>query len=426
MDDAKREIREREAELGLQEDVVEAALPDEGLHLGRPHKQPATPQEWVKENLFSSVLNTILTIVFGGLALILAYQVTKFVFFTGQWNVFKSNARSYMTGRWPVDELWRVWTAIYLVSFLAGLSYGVSGLRAVWSRRRWITSGLLAAFTTFVFIYVVDTPLVYVLTAGIALTLFAGDRLGRVLGPSISKPLTIAWILIFPLVMLLFRGFDGVPPRLWGGFLLNITVAFVAIFASFPIGLLLALGRRSTLPVVRLFCVGVIEVVRGNPLYVLLIGGAFLLPLLLPPGMSDIPLIIRAMVIFTLFSSAYVAEIVRGGLQGVDDGQYEASKALGLSTTRMMALVILPQALRKTIPAMISHFISLFKDTSLLAVIGGFTDALRAARRAGVGLGEAGNALEALLPAAALFFVVAYSMSRWSQRLETRLGVGER
>lgn len=426
MDNTTREIREREAELGLKEDVVEDALPDEGLHLGLPHKQPATPKEWVKENLFSSLLNTILTIVFGLLALVLLYKLTNFIFFTGQWDVFKSNARSYMTGRWPLDEMWRVWTAVYVVAFLGGLGYGASGLRIVWGRTRWMYGGAAGLFALYVFIYVVDTPLVYILTAGIGLSIFVGDRLGRLLGLAISKPLAIAWILMFPLMMVLFRGFDGVPPRLWGGFLLNLTVAFVAIFASFPIGLLLALGRRSTLPAIRLFCIGVIEIVRGNPLYVLLIGGAFLLPLLMPPGMSDIPLIIRAMVIYTLFSSAYVAEIVRGGLQGVDDGQYEASKALGLSATRMMALVILPQALRKTIPAMISHFISLFKDTSLLAVVGGFTDALRAARRAAAAQGEAGNALEALLPAAALFFIIAYSMSRWSQRLEKRLGVGER
>jgi general L-amino acid transport system permease protein len=226
--------------------------------------------------------------------------------------------------------------------------------------------------------------------------------------------------------MILIRGFGGVPPRLWGGFMLNITVAVVAITLSFPIGMLLALGRRSSLPVVRYFSIAVIELVRGNPLFILLTAGSFLLPLLLPPGMSSIPLIIRAMAIYVIFSSAYVAEIVRGGLQGLPYGQYEASRALGLSTTRMMALVILPQALRATIPAMISHFISVFKDTSLLAVIGGFTDVLKTGRRASAGLGQAGASLEALIPAALLFFMVAFSMSRWSQRLEKRLGVGER
>jgi general L-amino acid transport system permease protein len=131
------------------------------------------------------------------------------------------------------------------------------------------------------------------------------------------------------------------------------------------------------------------------------------------------------MIMFTLFSGVYVAEIVRGGLQGVHFGQFEAGRALGLSTTRLMSLVILPQALRNTIPAMISHFISLFKDTSLLAIIG-FIEALRVARVASAAQQFVGTSKQTLLFAALIFWVVAFSMSRWSQRLETRLGVGER
>lgn len=414
--------------VALEEGVPGDGVPDEGLGLGRrPVKQPATPGEWVRENLFQSPFSSVLTIVFGLIGLVVFYQVVKIVFFDGQWGVFKNSAQNYMTGRWPSDELWRVWTAIYAVTFLAGMSLGLLGFTLqIRNRRKMITSGLIAAFVLYVIVYVVDTMTVYLLLAAIPVSLVAGQRSGRAVGPALTKPLIVAWVLAFPLMMVLFRGFDGVPPRLWGGFVLNLTVAFVAIFASFPIGLLLALGRRSSLPVIRYFSIGVIEVVRGNPLYILLISGAFLLPLLLPPGLSDIPLIIRAMVIYTIFSSAYVAEIVRGGLQGVDAGQYEASKALGLSVTRMMALVILPQALRSTIPAMISHFISLFKDTSLLAAIGGFTDLLRAARAASAGLGQSGNSLEALLPAAAMFWVIAYSLARWSQRVEKRVGVGER
>jgi general L-amino acid transport system permease protein len=132
------------------------------------------------------------------------------------------------------------------------------------------------------------------------------------------------------------------------------------------------------------------------------------------------------MIMFTIFSAAYVAEIVRGGLQGVPEGQYEAARALGLRPARMMALVILPQALRSTIPAMISHFISLFKDTSLLAALGLFSELLRTARRASASIEFIGLQAEALLPAALIFWVVAFSMSRWSQRVEVRVGVGER
>ncbi len=206
--------------------------------------------------------------------------------------------------------------------------------------------------------------------------------------------------------------------------MLNVLLAVAATFLSFPVGILLALGRRSTLPIVSKFCVGFIELFRGVPLVTLIISGQFILPLMLPPGMQ-LSLIVRMILVFTIFSSAYVAEIVRGGLQGVHFGQFEAARAVGLSTTRMMALIILPQALRSTIPAMISHFISLFKDTSLLAALA-ITDALRAARRASAQLEFIGDQKEALLAAALLFWVVAFSMSRWSQRLELRLGVGER
>lgn len=421
-----QELRGAQAGLGLQEEVVGATLPDEGLVRRGPIKEPTTPREWVKENLFSTPFNSLLTIVFGGLALALAFQIVQFVFFTGQWSVFQQNLRSYMVGRWPEGEFWRVWAAVYGLSLLAGLSTGVMRLTPTFTRRKVIVGGLVGAFALFVLIYAVGTVFVYALTAAVLVTLAVGIAVGRSWGSTLTKPLTVAWILAFPAMMVLFRGFGGVPPRLWGGFVLNITVAFVGIFASFPIGVLLALGRRSSLPVVRYFSVGVIELVRGNPLFILLIAGQFLLPFLLPPAFADIPLIIRAMAIYTIFSSVYVAEIVRGGMQGIHHGQYEASRALGLSITRMMALIILPQALRSTIPAMISHFISLFKDTSLLAVIGGFTDMTRAARRASAGLGQAGNSLEALLPAALLFWIVAFSMSRWSQRLEKRVGVGER
>jgi general L-amino acid transport system permease protein len=135
--------------------------------------------------------------------------------------------------------------------------------------------------------------------------------------------------------------------------------------------------------------------------------------------------IVRAMAMITVFSSAYVAEIVRGGMQGVPAGQYEASRAIGLSTPRMMGLIILPQALRSTIPALISHFISLFKDTTLVAILG-LSELLDIARRAPAQLEFLGTQREALVGAAVFFWVVAFAMSRWSQRLERRLGVGER
>jgi general L-amino acid transport system permease protein len=175
---------------------------------------------------------------------------------------------------------------------------------------------------------------------------------------------------------------------------------------------------------VRVVCVGFIELFRGVPLVAWLIFSKYVVDLLLPPQL-DTPDIIKAFIAMTFFSAAYVGEIVRGGLQGVPSGQYEAARAVGLSTTAMMALIVLPQALRSTIPAMISHFISLFKDTSLFTAIE-VTDLLAAARRSASSLEYFGRDMETLLFAALLFWVVAFSMSRWSQRLEVRLGVGAR
>lgn len=427
MGGTERELRESQMVLGLEEEVVGATIPDEGLSLRTaPGKEPQTPGEWIRANLFSGPFNSATTIVAAFVSAWALYQVFKYVFVSADWTIIAVNARSYMTGRWPLEQMWRIWLSVYAVALVAGVSRGVLPLRFETSRGRIAALLPIAAFALLVELYVVNTILVHVLIAGVVVTIVLGVWLGRAFAPFLGgKLLPYAWLALFPGIILILRFFGGVGERQWSGFMVNLIVAVVAIFASFPIGVLLALGRRGTLPVVRLFSVGVIEVVRGAPLYTLLVFGVFVLPLMFPPGIGKPPNIILAIIMITLFSSVYVAEIVRGGLQGVPDGQYEAARALGLPVRKIMRLVILPQALRATIPAMISHFISLFKDTSLLATIA-ILELLRQARRASAALGFAGKSLEALLPAALLFWIVAFSMARWSQRLERRLGVGER
>ncbi|MBI4261484.1 MAG: amino acid ABC transporter permease [Actinobacteria bacterium] len=412
--------------VNLQEDVDLVGLPleDERPVEVAPARVPATPGEWIRDNLFSSVFNGVLTVVTGALALYLGYQVLRWILVTAEWAVVKANLRIYMIGRFPLEEAWRVWASVFLVAVLGGLSFGVSGHRLRWTLRKAALRAALAALVVGALVFFLDGPRIWILTGSVPVLLAASLKAGRAGYERLRVPLWIGWGLAFPVVMVLLRGFGGVPPKLWGGFLLNVVVAVVAIFLSFPAGVLLAVGRRSSLRAVSSFCVGFIELIRGVPLVTLIIAGFNLLPLMLPSGM-DLALIVRMMLIFTIFSAAYVAEIVRGGLQGIPFGQYEAARALGLSTTRILALVILPQALRSTIPAMISHFISLFKDTSLLAVLA-ITELLRAARRASAQLEFLGAKKEAVLAAAVLFWVVAFSMSRWSQRLERRLGVGER
>lgn len=420
-----RERRRSELGLGLQEDSSVAALPDEAHGVtGAPTVIARTPQEWLKENLFSSWANSLLSMISGAFAVFVIFQLVRFVTQTADWTVIQANMKGYMTGGFPLEQTWRIWVSLYLVTALGGLTAGSTRTKLRMTRRRWAVTIVLEVVAIVVFLYLVQTSLVRMLVIAVPVSVAVGVAIGRVAGSRLKRPVRIAWILLFPVIMIVIYGFDGVSPRLWGGFFFNIIAAFVGIFASFPIGLLLALGRRSELRAIRLFCVGFIELFRGVPLIAWLVFSKYVVDLLLPPQM-DLPDIIKAFVAMTLFSAAYIGEIVRGGLQGIDRGQYEASRALGLPNSRMLALVIVPQALRSTIPAMIGHFISLFKDTALFVAIE-WTDLLAAAFRSAASLQFQGRDQEVLLFAGLMFWMVAFTMSRWSQRVETRVGVGER
>jgi general L-amino acid transport system permease protein len=212
---------------------------------------------------------------------------------------------------------------------------------------------------------------------------------------------------------------------LWGGLLLTFLLAIVGIVASFPIGVLLALGRQSSLPVVKISCIVFIETVRGLPLVTILFMFSLILPLFLPPEFR-IDRVMRAMMAMTFFAAAYMAENVRGGLQSIPKGQYEAAKAVGLTGFQTTVFIILPQALRAVIPAIVGQFIALFMDTTL-AIIVGLVELLA------VGKAVLNSNVEWLLLdkevylfIAALFWIFTYSMSYASRRLEKTLGVGER
>jgi general L-amino acid transport system permease protein len=211
-----------------------------------------------------------------------------------------------------------------------------------------------------------------------------------------------------------------VPTDYWGGVFLNVLIGVTGAVFALPIGILLALGRRSRLPVVKAVSVGFIELVRGAPLITLLFMASVVLPLFLPQGVS-LSRLLRAMVVITLFESAYMAEVVRGGLQAVPDGQREAARALGLGPVRTTALVVLPQALRISIPAMVNTFIGLFKDTTLVFVIAllEVTGVMRNALGdyAWQGLDTEGYAFVAFV-----FWIACFTMSRWAASLERPAG----
>ena len=208
----------------------------------------------------------------------------------------------------------------------------------------------------------------------------------------------------------------------WGGLLLTLMLAVVGIIASFPVGVLLALGRRSNLPVISIFCTLYIEFVRGVPLLTVLFMAQLLLPLI-NPALSSTPGAFRAMVALVLFSAAYLAENTRGGLQSIPPGQEEAAKALGLAPWQVTLYITLPQALRAVIPAMVGSFISLFKDTSLVAIVG-LLDLVGMSKNVISQTEFLQRQREVLLFIVIIYFVFSYAMSTLSRRIEAS-GAGQ-
>ncbi len=237
---------------------------------------------------------------------------------------------------------------------------------------------------------------------------------------------SLFFFVIYPVIAFILLtggrfGLEAVGTEQWGGLLVTLIVAVTGIVVSLPLGILLALGRRSEMPVVRTLSTGFIEVVRGVPLITVLFMASVMFPLFMPPGVNPDKLL-KALVGVGLFSAAYMAEVVRGGLQAIPKGQYEASMAVGLSYWRMMLLVVMPQALKVVIPGIVNSFISLFKDTSLVSIISifdlfnivqsGFNDAKWASAQTG----NTGYFALALI-----YWAFCFAMSRYSQFIERKL-----
>ncbi|MGB5639523.1 MAG: amino acid ABC transporter permease [Sedimenticolaceae bacterium] len=217
-------------------------------------------------------------------------------------------------------------------------------------------------------------------------------------------------------------GLEYVETSRWGGLTLTLVLASVGMAASFPLGVLLALGRRSTMPIVKSVSVVFIEFWRGVPLITVLFMSSVMLPLFLPEG-THFDKLLRAMIGISLFQSAYMAEVVRGGLQAIPKGQYEAAQALGLSFWKSMGLIIMPQALKLVIPGIVNTFIALFKDTTLVLIIGLF-DMLAMIEAALADPNWLGYSVEGLTFAAFVYWVFCFSMSRYSMALERKLHTG--
>jgi general L-amino acid transport system permease protein len=359
--------------------VVSKPLPNAGW-------QDSPPVRWARANLFSGWLSTAVTLLLAYLVLKGLWGVFSWAFLNAVWTVEGTNTqicrdlkgvgacwaliaekhRFILFGTYPFAEHWRPTLVIFLFIAL----YVLSAQRRFWNFR------LLVIWL-------------------VGLGLIAGLMWGGILG------------------------LRFVESERWGGLPITLILATFAIAFSFPLGILLALGRRSDMPAIKTLCVLYIELIRGVPLVSLLIMSSVMLPLFLPEGVTFDKLL-RAQIAFIMFVSAYLAEVVRGGLQAISKGQYEAADALGLSYWKKTLLVILPQALRIVIPPMVNIFIAIFKDTSLVLVIGIF-DLMTAAKNATVEPAWRGFGVEVYVFVSLIYFVFCFAMSKYSQSLEADL-----
>lgn len=345
---------------------------------------------WARRNLFSNWWNGALTLLALYLIWISVPAFLDWAIFHAVWQgdnreaclgpekgacwaFVSANLDQFLYGRYPEEERWRV---------IAAFALGVAGLAPMLIPRlpakQWNALYLVIAY-----------PM-------IAIVLLAGDR----------------------------PGLAGVDTGLWGGLLVTLVVAVTGIVASFPLGILLALGRRSGMPVIRMLSIAFIEFWRGVPLITVLFMASVMLPLFLPEGVSFDNLL-RCLIGVALFSSAYMAEVIRGGLQAVPRGQYEAAQAVGLSYWRTMALIILPQALRHVIPGIVNTFIGLFKDTTLVLIVGifDFLGQVRA-QLTDTSWATPQGAATAYVFAALVYWAFCFGMSRYSLFIERRLNAG--
>ena len=345
------------------------------------------PIGWARSNLFDGWFNSLLTLLILALLVWLVpplfrWLVTDAVFSSPTpeackaasgacWAVVTEKYRLILFGRYPFEEQWRPFFGIIALVGMALLSC---------DRRFWGWSLLV--------IWTVGLGSFFVLMGGGVL------------------------------------GLSPVRTTLWGGLPLTLMLAFIGIAAAFPLAILLALGRRAKLPMISALSVGYIELIRGVPLITLLFMTSFMLPLFMPTGVS-VDAILRAQVAIIMFAAAYLAEVIRGGLQALPKGQHEAAAALGLGYWQTQGLIILPQALKITIPPIVNTFIGLFKDTSLVAIVS-LTDLVLATRQA---LGDPEWRqffIEAYLFIMVIYWVFCFFMSKYSQYLERSLATDRR
>ena len=393
-----------------------------------PPSQQISPGQWLKKNLFSTWYNTILTII----SLLFIYWIgsglIRWTFTQAEWTVIDANFRLFFVGRYPVrpvNLLWRTWTNLGIIVGLGGLSWGIlaEGATSLFSRRILVVLAIIAATCVAIAIPggIVSSTILLGMLVLLVVTAITGKKLGQKF-PNLAAWLPLMWLVtFFVLLWLLLGGLGLKPVKLdsLSGFILTLLVAVVSIFLCFPFGVLLALGRQSNLTVIRWLSIAYIEIIRGIPLIGTLFMAQVMLPLILPADIRP-DRVVRAIAGMIIYSSAYLAENVRGGLQSIPLGQYEAAKALGLNPILTLTFIILPQAIKVVIPSIVGQFISLFKDTSLLAIVG-LVDLLGISQSILANPKFLGRYAEVYLFISVIYWLCCYFMSLASRKLEQKL-----
>ncbi len=397
--------------------------------------------KWLRENLFSSWLNSILTVLSLYFIFILLKDFIPWAYgahwTTGSirecydvnpnvacFSVLTARWKQLLFGFYPPEEYWRPTLTFCLLIlsiipvlfprfirfFWFSLLYPGLAIWLLWGGSIWSVAIIYIGLGLgFLFFVIVSSGLI----KSASVRLLAACLFTIIFFIFLANPLAEILSSLIPIYL------PYVESLKFGGFTLSLIVGVTGIVASFPLGIVLALGRQSDLPLVKMICVGFIEFIRGVPLITLLFVASVLLNYFLPPG-TNFDIVLRVIIMVTLFSAAYMAEVIRGGLAGLPVGQHEASAALGLTYWQSQRLIIMPQALKISIPGIVNTFIGLFKDTTLVSIISlmdpvGLASLIRADSKWN------GIYWELYIAVGLMFFIVCYGMSKYSQYLETKL-----
>lgn len=371
--------------------------------------------DWLKKNLFYSIFSSLTTIVILFLMVLVGKKLIVWAIKSAQWDVIIVNLRLMMIGTYPVDQITRIWVCILVMGLLIGCSWGI------WIKGKSVSNLIMFGFPfALALTQLHNNSCIWLISIGILA--ISGLCVGRKFSTILRIPIIVSWVILIPFVIFVIGGSVNnqqlklVSTDQWGGLLLNLILTWVGIIISIPLGILLAVGRQSKYPAIRSICVLYIELIRAVPLITILFMAQVMLPLFLPEGFT-FDRLARAMVGISLFSAAYMAEIIRGGLQGISRSQYEAAEALGMNEVLIITRIILPQAIVAVIPIIVDQCIGIFRDTTLVLIVG-LSDLLSISRTILANPLFMGTHIEVYTFIGLIFWIVSYFLAFTGQKIE--------